>query len=139
MPGNIHYGYVGTAAGFYPIELHGGASYAEITDPAHEEILKLLGRWFINIQIDIECLINLEIRRYVNFRWWRTGFDDPTDYSAGQLGIDLYNSASYPVSARLLGNFIGARSGSLPHMPDPSYSLFNEKWPYPVGTFDGGG
>jgi hypothetical protein len=37
IPGNVHFGFVGRAAGFSGFELHGGAGYAEITDPAHDE------------------------------------------------------------------------------------------------------
>ena len=37
VPGNIHYGFVGRAAGFSDTMLHAGAGNAEITDPAHKK------------------------------------------------------------------------------------------------------
>ena len=139
IPGNIHYGYVGRAGGFSASELHFGASYAEITDPAHRELLKVLGKWFINLHVDLSCLLNIEFNTYVNFKWWRTGFDDPYDFSAVSLGTELYGIAPHPANLTYFGGLLDAHSASLMHMPDPLYSFFHESWPYPNGFFDGGG
>lgn len=138
IPGNIHYGYVGRAGGFSAFELHLGASYAEITDLAHRELLELLGKWFVNFHIDLGCLINIEFDRYVNFEWWGTGFDDPHDFAAVSLGIDLYDIGPYPSNIAYFGPFLTAYSAYLKHMPDPLYSFLNEAWPYPIGFFNGG-
>ena len=37
IPGNIHFGFVGRAAGFSGSALHLGAGFAEVTDPAHTD------------------------------------------------------------------------------------------------------
>ena len=136
VPGNIHYSYVGRAAGFSREILHVGASVAEIMDPSHRELLDTLGKYFINIHefINFFCL---DI--YVNFSWWATGFDSPTDFAAIDLGDALYSSAKRNVRMEDIKVLLSAYSHRLEHMPAPPELYVAPKyWPYPLGFYDGG-
>ena len=70
---NIHYGYVGMAAGFMDVELLGGAGAAQVKD--HFFDLLLAGK-----SPDWGAIGTLQ-----------TYFDDPEDQAAIRIGIDLYN------------------------------------------------
>ncbi len=138
VPGNIHYGYVGRAAGFDLRTLHFGASIAEITDPNHWEELKafarilLITRHYANLHLF--CRLNL----YVHYSWWQTGFDDPTDFAAVELGSALYDRARTCVTLADFQTLLASYSPQLMHMPPPAdpYKPPNV-WPYPLGHFDG--
>jgi len=138
VPGNIHYGYVGRAAGFSSSVLHFGASVAEVMDPAHEEEIKALGKYFVNVHLALPCL-PIKMHLYVNFQWWSAGFDDPTDFAAVDLGIALYERARTNVTLVDFQYLLPEYSSRLMHMPAPSEPYFNPYWPYPLGYFDGGG
>ncbi|MDH5606783.1 MAG: polymorphic toxin type 44 domain-containing protein, partial [Anaerolineae bacterium] len=141
VPGNIHYGYVGRASGFSSGILHGGASYAEITDPSHRELIKMYGRWFVNLHIDFsDCDINIpNIDIYANFDWWKTGFDDTTDFASVELGSQIFDISGYSPSMSTYQNMLWLFSPQLDHMPKPSEFYSNPDWPYPLRYFDGGG
>ena len=138
VPGNIHYGYVARAAGFSLETLHLGASVAEIMDPAHREEARIIGKYFVNVHVPLPCLIE-QLDMYVNFEWWRAGFDDPTDYAAVELGGRLFDRARYDVRMGDFKALLRAYASRLMHMPAPTEPYFNPAWPYPLGYFDGGG
>jgi hypothetical protein len=137
VPGNIHYAFVGRAAGFSPDELHWGASYAEVTDIAHRKLFEDLGRWIIEYHTDLTCFSRtLRIDLFVNLEWWETGFDDPADFAAVSMGVDLYRS---PSGLGSFGTLLKLYSPRLSHMPEPPAPFRNPSWPYPLGYFDGSG
>ena len=139
VPGNIHYGYVGRAAGFSSDTLHLGAGVAEITDPAHRQEIERLGKWFVNIPLKNICLFDFEISGiYVNFEWWQARFDDPVDYAAVELGSKLFDRVKSNVSRGDFEILLHSYSSQLMHMPVPTEPYFNPAWPYPLGYFDGG-
>jgi len=78
VPGNIHYAYVGRAAGFTPQELHLGASWAEIRDPDHDGQPG---------QIRIPLLGGF----YFDSTYAPTWYDSPYDYWAIEFGSALYD------------------------------------------------
>jgi hypothetical protein len=116
VPANIHYGYVGKAAGFKDIELHCGAGYAQKVGIASEE-----------------------------GRLWAC-FDAPKDFAAIRMGIDLYQftgSDISPFSFKLVmsshSNFL--RKGQRPKRPYYQYKFdvnSNLGPEFPVSYFDGG-
>ncbi len=67
---NIHYGYVGAAAGFYPIELTAGAGVEQIGT----NLSKVEGTSHSSEADN-----------------WFAGWDDPSDNNAIQFGISLWN------------------------------------------------
>jgi RHS repeat-associated protein len=124
VPGNINYGYTGRAAGFTGFELHSGASYAEVCDPAHSLADKL-------------CPVDGS--GYFNTDWALTAFDDPTDYTAVELGIELYSRNPSGVNRddfeRLLGKYLPTLDKA--DRPKRIYRNLVYGTNYPVGIFDG--
>jgi hypothetical protein len=110
-PGNIHFGYVGRAAGFTGLELHVGATFAQQTDP---ENIPEENAWH---------------------------GDQPTDFQAIELGIELYRGCSRPLAencfaAKLAQFRFKLALGRRPESPyyNPVYGT-----DYPVDHFNGGG
>jgi len=132
VTGNIHYGYVGRAAGFTTLDLHLGAGYAEIIDSAHAE------RGEQNFCIDI-----LGVRKcgYFNNEWSITYYDDPWDYNAVQFGSMLFDIFGWyiPVGGfvKLMGAYGHLLDRETPPLDADTYK--NLYWPYPVGHFDNPG
>ena len=142
VPGNIFYGYIGSAAGFPGSILHGGASFAEITDPAHfpkdnsgntccpcPEIDQIQG---IVCQL-IGC-------GYYNPLWIKTGFDDPTDFNAVQLGIDLYKDYREGLTFSQLIDVLtknGDKLARTKYVPSRHWINMRGGWPYDVERFNG--
>ena len=125
VPGNIHYAYVGRAAGFTLQELHLGASWAEIRDPDHDgqpsQIrIPILGRF------------------YFNPAHKPTGYDDPYDYAAIEFGSALYDRYGPDVTVAEFEALLVEYAPDLLHMPAPPPGYQNPAWPYPLGHFDGG-
>lgn len=87
-PGNLFYGHIGSAAGFSGIILHGGASYAGITDPSHTKGKD--GNDCCPCPEGSGGVCRLALCGYYKPEWAFTGFDDPKDYNAVQFGVDLY-------------------------------------------------
>ena len=114
VPGNVHFGYIGRAAGFLPAELHWGAG-----------LYQLLG----------------DARAYG--RPWSYG-DDPRDAAAVDLGIRLFEYAGTgTLSPAMVGNSLLVHRSSLhssgpvtsPHVEHP---YPQDQWgtQYPIGFFD---
>jgi RHS repeat-associated protein len=149
VPGNIFYGYIGTAAGFSELMLHGGASYAEIIDPSHQQQGEsccpyVCSGLYFNIgpfSVGISIYCKLLGCYYINPSWAATYFDDPTDYSAIDLGIELYKSYQNGLTFTQLIRSINSRADKLAH---PSYTPSSfywinplGGWPYDIGRFNG--
>jgi RHS repeat-associated protein len=125
VTGNIHYGYVGRAAGFAAIDLHLGAGYAEITDPAHKGEQNF-------------CIEAFGIRKcgYFNPDWKATYYDDPLDFNAVQFGSMLFDLFGLHVPLEGFVKLLGTYGHLLAREDRPSDKLINYNWPYQVGHFD---
>jgi len=142
VPGNIHYGFVGRAAGFSSTMLHIGAGYAEITDPAHKErgeaccpefCKDLIGDpWItLNVCIPLGCY-------YINPEWMSTLFDDPGDYWNVEFGVRLYDTYHRQMTYDQFQSYLATNGWWLtpaPVIPETRFEHLD--WPYSVGYFDG--
>jgi len=114
VPGNVHFGYIGRAAGFLPVELHLGAG-----------LFQLLG----------------DARTYA--RPW-SYFDDPRDAAAVEVGIRLFAYAGTgTLSPAMVGNSLlfhrtSLRSSGPATSPYVEYPYPQDQWgtQYPTGFFD---
>jgi len=108
-PGNIHYGYVGRAAGWNTVELHLGATYAQQTDP---ENVPELNAWH---------------------------GDQPGDFQAIEMGARMYGicfrNASLACFQAALKQYKAGLARSAPPLI-PYYSFYGTS--YPLGYFNGG-
>jgi hypothetical protein len=80
---NIHYGYVGRAIGFDREILLFGPGIAQIKDGTS------------------------------NINWGPWYFDDPRDYTAVQVGMDLFDNYGYNISPKHLAAALDARKSLL--------------------------
>jgi len=141
VPGNIHYGYVGVAAGFTPLEMHLGASYANITDPETPSgIYAAEGHYFRLGKETLTTVIPLPegVKMYFYLGWWRTLFDNPTDYAAIELGVELYKTYGRHVPVQGFKRLLGIYKSRLERVYPPTDHYYNLHYPYAVGHFDGG-
>ena len=84
VPGNIHFAYIGIAAGLPGWEIQAGAAYAEITDPAHNsESPQYVGEYISPTFFQIIGWTPWDLST-INFG------DEPKDHEAVTLGIKLY-------------------------------------------------
>jgi len=75
----------------------------------------------------------------VRYSWWRTAFDDPTDFAAIELGSALYNRAQTHIRLADFQILLASYAPQLMHMPAPAEPYVAPKvWPYPLRHFDGG-
>lgn len=116
-PGNIGFGYVGTAVGFSWPELHGGAGKAEAEDPAHLDE-RNLGDY------------------YINREWWRSLFDDPQDAAAIEFGIDLYERFGTNITLDNFRTVLASYIGRMARREAPNTQYSNPRWPYKAGEFN---
>ncbi len=142
VPGNIHYGFVGRAAGFSGFMLHTGAGYAEVIDPAHKErgeaccptICKnvINDPWItFNICVPLGCY-------YINPAWATNLFDDPSDYRNVEFGITLYDTYGKHMSFEQFQKHLAIYGGGLTPAPIiPGTGFSHPDWPYSMGYFDG--
>ena len=142
VPGNIFYGYIGSAAGFIGLMLHAGASLAEVTDPAH------LKREILGHEIDVCCpcpkeslICKAVLCGYYNPLWIGGGFDDPTDFNGVQFGVDLYNNYHQGLTFSHLIDELTRKGSKLAHpaLTPSSFEWINPQggWPYNPGRFNG--
>jgi hypothetical protein len=141
VPGNIFYGYIGSASGFSGLLLHAGASVAEITDPSHSK-KEILGHEF-----DVCCpcpkgsmACRMALCGYYNPLWIGGGFDDPTDYNGVQFGVDLYKTYHEGLTFSQFIDELTRKGSKLAHTASvPSYNWINPipGWPYDPGRFNG--
>ena len=134
LPGNINFGYAGRAAGWSGLLLHAGASFAEITDPAHQRTG------------EANCLVpripdRMCPKLYLNPRWKTTLYDDPRDYSSVQFGIQLYEQHPIGLTVDQFRAFLSTHSAmlrlSMVPMPSDAGEYRNEDSPYRRGYFNG--
>ena len=142
VPGNIHYGFVGRAAGFSGFMLHSGAGYAEITDPVHKERGEACcPQYCKDIMVDPWRTINLCVQLgcyYFNPDWVNTLFDDPGDYWGVEFGVRLYNTYGSQLSSEQFQRYLAQHGGWLtPASVIPDWRFEHPDWPYPVEYFDG--
>jgi len=79
-----------------------------------------------------------ELDLYFNFEWLHTGFDDPRDFAAVALGIDLFDIAPYPDNLNSFSSLLPVYSDKLDRKQDPGSFFYHEAWPYRTGYFNGG-
>jgi RHS repeat-associated protein len=143
VPGNIHYGFVGRAAGFSGSLLHVGAGVAEIRDLAHVEAgeaccpVYCRTEWFgpfpYALCIPLGCY-------YVNPAWWRTAFDEPGDWQNVEFGVRLYDTYKAQMTLEQFRDFLATNGNTLTpaaHIPEWNWTNPQGGWPYEVGRFDG--
>jgi len=141
MPGNIFYGYIGSAAGFSPQMLHLGAGYAEVKDPDHVKRGESCCPDLCTIAdplagggmcIALGCY-------YFNPAWKDTQYDDPMDYQAVEFGIRMYAATQGRISFSLFQTFLSNNRSSLTKGNPVSKSLWKEVYDdiYKPGYFDG--
>jgi RHS repeat-associated protein len=136
VPGNIHFAYIGGAAGIPGWEIQAGAGYAEVDDPAHDRTSNQysgdyefppLGQMIGRTPWDPSTL---------NFG------DDPKDHEAVTLGIKLWeNYEDRMTRAQFeneLSSYISRLSRCAPNA-EPVKEEYTRDWPYPVGYFNNKG
>jgi RHS repeat-associated protein len=143
VPGNIHYAFVGRAAGFSGSALHAGAGYAEVTDPAHAEAGEACCPVYCRFgwvgPIPYAACIPLGCY-YVNPDWWRTSFDDPSDWQNVEFGVQLFETYGAQLTFDQFQDSLAARGDWLTLASSiPEWNWVNPKggWPYEAGRFDG--
>ena len=143
VPGNIHYGFVGRAAGFSGSLLHGGAGVAEIKDPAHVEAGEACCPYFCSVGLikGIPYAICIQLGcYYINPEWWQTAFDEPGDWWNVEFGVQLFDAYSTRLTFDQFQDFLGTQGSWLtPASFTPEWNWINPKsgWPYETGRFDG--
>jgi len=100
---NIHYGYVGKAAGFTDIELLAGAGMAQLKDHLLDPVLE--GK-----DPNRDAIGPLG-----------TYFDEPEDQAAIQIGIDLYSKYGLLITVDEFREAFGPHSGELKRGPTPQW------------------
>jgi len=123
VPGNIFYGFIGSAATFTGIELHTGAGYAEITDQAHVDDGE--AGWCF-----LKCV-------YVNWDWLYTEFDEPGDWQNVQFGIDMFKNYGRTLTFDQFQNRLSTHGNSLTKGSQWKSNDVQPDWPYRVGRFNG--
>ena len=130
VPGNIHFAYIGGAAGFFGIEIQAGAGWAEIHDPAHDpespEYVEPYGG----------------VRELGPTWWdpstWNLG-DEPTDHEAVTLGIKLWEKYRASLTRAQFESELGSYISRLARHAPSTKSVEKEvaeEWPYDVGYFN---
>jgi hypothetical protein len=132
VPGNIHFAYIGAAAGIFDIEIQAGAAFAEITDPAHDPTSEsYVGPWEGEI----------DLSPFWDPGAWNFG-DEATDHEAVSFGLQLWDKYGSTMTKGQfqseLSMYIGqfSRHDPLPYSVDWEVSRY---WPYPVGHFNNQG
>jgi hypothetical protein len=149
VPGNIYYGFVGLAAGFSGFEIHAGAAWAEIRDPAHQseaccpqfctiaaspdaDDVPGFGPALQSYCFSLGCY-------YVNPEWLSTGFDEPGDWWNVEFGIKMFRTYGKQMSLDQFQNFLASHGHWLTPGQEREWHWAKKpgKWPYRVGYFDG--
>lgn len=115
-PGNIHYGFVGAAAGFSRTELRIGAGVAQAWDDLRSD--------------DPDASIG----------GWNTWFDAPTDFYAVEFGVQLYENYGSNVTVEKFNALLVSYTdrSKLAHTgPPQDFRPTPDVWPYAPGAFNG--
>jgi RHS repeat-associated protein len=142
IPGNIHFGYVGRAAGFSGLALHLGAGYAEVTDPAHSDRGEACCPQVCRVGVAKNIPYALCVRLgcyYFNPDWALTLFDDPKDWQNVEFGVKLYDTYRENLTFDQFQSFLASHGNQLtPAAVIPEWNWVNPGgWPYNLGRFDG--
>jgi hypothetical protein len=133
VPGNIHFAYIGCAAGFFGVEIQAGAAWAEVHDPAHDpESPEYVGPY--------EGVTDLGPTPW-DPSTWNLG-DEPMDHEAVTLGIKLWekyrDSLTRAQFEGELGSYISRLTRCVPDEKSVAQEVADQ-WPYPVGYFNNKG
>jgi RHS repeat-associated protein len=134
VPGNIHFAYIGVAAGFPGWEIQAGAGYAEFDDPAHDPT---------NIEQYVGEYIPPSFFQMIGWTPWDLSTinfgDEPKDHEAVTLGIKLYENHKGQMSLAQfrteLSKYVHKFSRCSPD-PKSVPSDIAAAWPYRVGYFN---
>ena len=144
VPGNIHFGFIGRAAGIPGWLLHAGAGEAEVFDPFHLERDIFGFKFKLNPPFCPQGAAGEACRKYscpyFNPAWIPTGFDEPKDYNAVETGIQLFDTYGANISYSQFMQGLTSRGQSLDHSGvKPAWAWSNPQggWPYAVGRFNG--
>jgi len=136
VSGNIHFAYIGVAAGFPGWEIQAGAGYAEITDPAHNpDNAQYAGQY-----------IPLSFFQMIGWTPWDLSTinfgDEPKDHEAVTLGIKLYEKYKGGMSLAQfkteLSKYVNRFSRCSPNSR-PVEADVADDWPYRLGYFNNTG
>ncbi|MBN1876746.1 MAG: hypothetical protein JXA33_21155 [Anaerolineae bacterium] len=142
VTGNVHYGFVGRAAGFTAFELYAGAGYAEIKDPAHikrgeaccPEACLVAAIEDVNLYegcIKLGCY-------YINPDWTKSFFDDPQDQASVEFGIQMYNAYGKALTEVQFRDYLTCYGDELtPALIVYGPGIPQAEWPYYIGYFNG--
>ena len=133
VPGNVHFAYIGGAAGFFGVEIQAGAAWAEVHDPAHDlESPEYVGPY--------EGVVDFGPTPW-DPSTWNLG-DEPLDHEAVTLGVKLWEKYGTGMThgqfESELAGYISGLSRCTPD-PDPVPERYAKDWPYPVGYFNNKG
>ena len=134
VPGNIHFAYIGVAAGFFGWEIQAGAAWAEIHDPAHDPE----SREYVGPYVGPDGFGEV-----FGPTWWDPSSlnfgDEPVDHEAVTLGIKLWQKYEGRMTRSdfetELGSYIGRLARCAPDS-EPVEEDVARNWPYPVGYFN---
>lgn len=133
VPGNIHFAYIGGAAGFFGVEIQLGAGVAERFDPAHiPGSPEYVGPYEGVVDFGPTPL---------DPSTWNLG-DDPLDHEAVTLGIQLWQKYQDRLTrAQFESELSGYISRLARHAPlsEPVSPDIAKDWPYPTGYFNNQG
>ena len=135
VPGNIHFAYIGVAAGFFGWEIQAGAAWAETHDPAHDPDYP---DEYVGPYVGPEGFGEI-----FGSTWWDPSTlnfgDEPVDHEAVTLGIKLWQKYEDRMTRadfeRELGSYISRLARCEPD-PEPVREGVASNWPYPVGYFN---
>ena len=134
VAGNIHFAYIGAAAGFPGFEIQAGAAYAEITDDSHDPS----SSEYVGPYVGPQNLQETFGDTWWDMSTWNFG-DEPMDHEAVTLGIKLWGKYKWGMT---LGEFKAELGSYIDRLarcsPDTESVMANTMaaWPYPVGHFN---
>jgi hypothetical protein len=131
VPGNIFYGYIGSASMFSAYELKYGAGWAEKNDPAHDpNSEEYVGPY--NGVTDTSSSDPVD---------WNLG-DEPSDNVAVTLGIRMWSQHKDQLTLSQFKSMLGSVIAQLAHHPPrkaPVDPAIANDWPYSIGYFNNKG
>ncbi len=137
VPGNVHYAYVGRAAGWSAQDLHEGAAWAEMFDPGHRKKGELNSCYISPIPCNYCPLLKV----FRNPEWEDFGYDDPEDWNSVEFGIQLYERHPVGLTLGQFRRFLSAHGWMLRLYEEPPAVVeplpAQEDWPYWRGYFNG--
>ena len=135
VPGNIHFAYIGAAAGIFGAEVNAGAAYAEITDPSHnqEDPEQYSGPY-----VGPHTLEDVFGGTWWNPNTWNFG-DERLDHAAVNLGLAMWKNNKGQMTFGQFKIEIGKHVGSLSRCTPntiPVQDNVAREYPYSIGYFN---